>query len=206
MHAVKVVIESCQKNWRDHRTVRHGATRALDGEHLRNDVYFDGAACAIDWAERGLPTTGRTKARIPDGDRQGYPFDPRYGKGLETHSHLFDMGMMLSPATRSQKYVGVLKGSTVGQIGNFVADASAVRARVDDQFTDLVAQSIQTRRSREDAEGADGEALMARRSRVSNDGDATKPLQVEQLKNAGMFDSDGDSEDDASSAQAELSP
>ena len=51
----------------------------------------------------------------------------------------------------------------------------------------------------------DGEGLRARRLRVSKDGDATKPFQVEQLKNAGMFDSDRDSEDDYTSLSRSLS-
>ena len=70
---------------------------------------------------------------------------------------------MLKPMAWSQKYLDLLKRSTVGETSNFVADPSAVKARAEAQFTDLVAQLVQARRTREEVKGADGEGLRARR-------------------------------------------
>ena len=132
--------------------------------------------------------------------------EKRYGSGLNKHSHLFDIAMLLNPLGRSVKYLDRIKSSTVGKTGNFVADPSVVKARVVEQFTDLVTQAVQARRAREEAKGADGEASGGKRLRGSKAGDSTKPLQVEQLKNAGMFDSDDGSEDDDCTSPTQLSP
>ena len=61
--------------------------------------------------------------------------EPRYGKGLDKYIHLFDIGMMLNTIARSPKYPELLKSSTFGKAGNFVADPSAMKARVEAQFT-----------------------------------------------------------------------
>ena len=78
--------EDCHRvlpeDWRDHRTERHAATRALDDRHPRTDVSSDGEACAIGRAEGGgLPTKGRAKARRPDRNRQSYRFGLPRGHG-----------------------------------------------------------------------------------------------------------------------------
>ncbi|CAN0488808.1 unnamed protein product, partial [Laminaria digitata] len=58
---------------------------------------------------------------------------PRYGKGLSSHSHRYDMAIFLSPGGRSVKYLDTLKSSTVGELGGFVKPASEVKERIVDQ-------------------------------------------------------------------------
>ncbi|MEP2990025.1 MAG: hypothetical protein ABJO88_13815 [Parasphingorhabdus sp.] len=97
-----------------------------------------------------------------------------------------------------------IKISTMGKTGNFIADASVVKARIVEPFTDLVVQAVQARRSQEEANGADDEASRAKRARGSKSGDSTKPLQMEQLSNAGMFNSDDGSEGDHCTSSTEF--
>lgn len=53
----------------------------------------------------------------------------RYGSGVASHSHRFDMTMALSPNTRSLKYLDVLSVVEVGKTGGFFGPAGAVVAR-----------------------------------------------------------------------------
>ena len=54
---------------------------------------------------------------------------PRYWKGLDDHSSLFDIGIMLNPMTQPQQKLDLLKSSTTGLTRTF-ADSSAVKVRV----------------------------------------------------------------------------
>ena len=132
--------------------------------------------------------------------------DQRYGSGLYKHSHLFAIAMLLNPVGRSLKYLDRIKISTIGKTDNFTADASVVKATVVEQFTDLVTQAVQARKSEEEAKGADGEVLREKRGRRSKGGESTTPLRMEQLRNASMFDSNDGSEGGDCTSSTQLSP
>lgn len=65
----------------------------------------------------------------------------RYGSGLGTHSHRFDMAMFLCPAARGMKYIDTLEASTVGKMGGF-KEPEKVKQVIRDQARDLLAKGI----------------------------------------------------------------
>ncbi|MEP4217062.1 MAG: hypothetical protein ABJL35_17015 [Parasphingorhabdus sp.] len=96
--------------------------------------------------------------------------DQRCGSRLYKHRHLFDSAMLLNPVARSLKYLDRVNSSNIGKTENYTADASVVKSRVREQFTNLVTHAVQAKRSQEEAKGADGEPSRVQRARGSKGG------------------------------------
>lgn len=123
---------------------------------------------------------------------------PRYGPGFRDHSHLFDMTMLLSPKGRNLKYLDALSAARIGQTGKFTATPAAVRERVKRQLISLVARSVGSRRSLEEARSSLGsDASRAKRMKVvPDDTRRASDRRMQAMRAAGMVDDSDDEEEE----------
>ena len=129
---------------------------------------------------------------------------PRYGEGLSSHSHRYDMSMFLTPRGRSMRYLDTLKKSTVGDLGGFVKPASEVKERIIDQARDLLVTGIIKSRSKaETPVDVELDAPITKRFKPAVDY-TEDPHQV-AFRAAGLMDSSSDEETDPAD-EPDLSP
>lgn len=123
---------------------------------------------------------------------------PRYGPGYRDHSHLFDMTMLLSPKGRNLKYLDALSAARVGKTGKFTAAPATVRERVKRQLISLVARSVGSRRSLEEARSSLGsDASRAKRMKVmADDTRRASDRRMQAMRAAGMVDDSDDEEEE----------
>lgn len=62
---------------------------------------------------------------------------PRYGTGLQTHSHLYDVAHFLTPGAKKMMYLPAIKRSTLGQRGGFVEEVKANIVQISIYLMDL---------------------------------------------------------------------
>ena len=119
---------------------------------------------------------------------------PRYGKGLSSHSHRYDMAIFLSPGGRSMKYLDTLKSSTVGELGGFVKPASEVKERIVDQARAILIEGIAKARAMAKTTPVDVELDTPSAKRFKSAVDTADDPQQAAFKAAGVMDSSSDEE------------
>lgn len=126
---------------------------------------------------------------------------PRYGSGLPTHSHLYDIAHLLCPETRSLRYLKTVKQSTLGQRGGFEASVDYVKHRIFTQARSLLADGIQQLRDLKAASPTVPVVeVSAPRTKRFKSGAATAAsaqaqAERDKLKRKGLVDSSSDEED-----------
>jgi len=146
-----------------------------------------------------------TREALADGFARRF-VAPRYGRGLETHSHRYDMAMFLTPRGRGLRYIETLKNSTVGRLGFFSKSAEEVKKVILKKVRGLLIEGINTFRARPNTTPLAVEDTAPCAKRLKTDvGAAADPVEAEFIEQ-GIMDPISDEEMDSVGKPVTISP